>query len=164
MAATRAALARELGVYGQGKSTEILAGRQLEDSLSRAVDDRRAKVLAVRQQQDEGAKLLLELESAQAVYKRALDGYDEIMFASGAKRTNVSLMSRAVPAVTPTRPKKLKYMLAGIMGAVMIGLLAPLAYELLLNRRVRCRDDLERHFGMPVLAELGRRNSWMQRR
>ena len=157
MNATRAALMQEMGAYGDSRSTEIVAGRQLEDSLSRAVDERRSKVSTVRQQQDEGAKLLLELESAQAVYKRALDGYDEIMFASDGKRTNASLMSRAVPAVTPTKPRTVKYMLVGTMAAVLIGLLAPFMYELWLNRRVRCRDDLERHFGMPVLAELGHR-------
>src|SRR5262249_15658396 len=76
VAATRAALRREIGVYGSNNSGQILSDRQLEASLGRAVADQRAKVLAVRQEQDEGAKLLLELESAQAVYKRALDGYD----------------------------------------------------------------------------------------
>ncbi len=55
-------------------------------------------------------------------------------------------------------------MLAGTMAAILIGLLAPLMYELWLNRRIRCRDDLERHFGMPVLAELGHRDGRVRRR
>lgn len=154
--ATRAALRQEVDVYSGDNATQILSGRQLEQSLQRAVDQQRAKVLAVREQQDEGAKLLLELESAQAVYKRALDGYDQIMFASGGKLTNVSLMSQAVPAVTPAKPKKLKILVLGAVGALLIGLLAPLAYEFWLRRRIRCRDDLELDFGMPVLAVLER--------
>ena len=36
----------------------------------------------------------------------------------------------------------------------MLGLGLPLLYELL-NRRVRCRDDVERDHGIPVLIELG---------
>jgi hypothetical protein len=36
----------------------------------------------------------------------------------------------------------------------VLGLGIPLGYELF-NRRVRCRDDLERHHGIPVLAEFG---------
>jgi uncharacterized protein involved in exopolysaccharide biosynthesis len=135
MGATRAALAREVGVYGD-----------------------------VKQQQDNGAKLLLQLESAEAVYKRALDGYDEIMFASDGKRTNVSLISRAAPSVTPTKPPILKYLFAGTLAAILVGLLAPLMYEVWLDRRIRCRDDLERHFGMPVLAELGHRHGRTRRR
>jgi succinoglycan biosynthesis transport protein ExoP len=156
IAATRSALAREIGAYANNNSTQVLAGRQLEKSLGRAVNDQRARDLAVRQQQDEGAKFLLELESAQAVYKRALDGYDQIMFASGGKLTNVSLMSRAIPAVTATKPKKLKYLLAGAVAAAFAGLTGPLVYELWLRRRVRCRDDLERDFGIPVLVEFER--------
>jgi polysaccharide biosynthesis transport protein len=31
-----------------------------------------------------------------------------------------------------------------------------LAYEILVNRRLRCRDDVERDFGIPVLAEFDR--------
>jgi uncharacterized protein involved in exopolysaccharide biosynthesis len=154
--ATRAALQHEIEVYATNNSVQIHSGRELEESLQRALNEQRAKVLAVRQEQDEGAQLLLELESAQAVYKRALDGYDDIMFASGGKLTNVSLMSRAVPAVTPSKPKKLKMMVLGSAGALLAGLLAPLAYEIWLNRRVRCRDDLELEFGMPVLAVLDR--------
>jgi hypothetical protein len=29
----------------------------------------------------------------------------------------------------------------------------PFLYELLLNRRVRCREDVERSFGVPVLMQ-----------
>jgi polysaccharide biosynthesis transport protein len=41
---------------------------------------------------------------------------------------------------------------------LLSGLLAPLAHEMWFNRRVRCRDDLELDFGMPVLAVLDRSN------
>ena len=156
IAATRAALQREIGVYAGNNTTQIRSGRQFEESLQSAVEQQRSKLLAVRQEQDEGAKLLLERESAQAVYKRALDGYDQIMFASGGKLTNVTLMSQAVPAVTPAKPRKLKILVLSAVGALIAGLLVPLAYELWLHRRVRCRDDLELDFGMPVLAVLER--------
>jgi len=36
---------------------------------------------------------------------------------------------------------------------VALGVTGPLFYELLVKRRVRCRDDLERNHGIPVLAE-----------
>jgi uncharacterized protein involved in exopolysaccharide biosynthesis len=154
IAATRAALRREIDLYTSSNSTQVSSGRQLEETLGRAVREERNRLVAVRQQQDQGAKLLLELESAQAVYKRALDGYDQIMFASGGKLTNVSLMSRAAPAVAAAKPRKLKWMLAGVVAACIAGISVPLIYEMGFNRRIRCRDDLERDFGMPVLAEL----------
>jgi succinoglycan biosynthesis transport protein ExoP len=153
IAATQGALRQEIRVYSNNNSTEVVADRQLEEKLQGAVESQRSKLLGVRGLQDEGARLLLELDSAQAVYKRALDGYDQIMFDSGGKLTNVTLMSNATPAVAPARPNKLKLMLLGVPLAIVFGLAAPLAYELWFNRRVRCRDDLERDFGMAVLAE-----------
>jgi len=63
--------------------------------------------LRLREVQGEGGKLALELESAEAVYKRALDGYDQIMFASVGDYTNVSIVNRADPPVgsKPNKPK-----------------------------------------------------------
>jgi hypothetical protein len=37
----------------------------------------------------------------------------------------------------------------------------PVAFELFINRRIRCRDDLERGFGVPVLIELRSTNGRM---
>lgn len=96
----------------------------------------------------------LELESAQAVYKRALDGYDQIMFASLGGYTNVDFVSRATPPPRPSKPKVKILMLLACFAGAGLGVIIPLFYELL-NRRVRCRDDMERDHGIPVLAELG---------
>jgi uncharacterized protein involved in exopolysaccharide biosynthesis len=92
------------------------------------------------------------LESAQAVYKRALDGYDQVMFASLGNYSNVDLISRATPPVKPSKPKIAVFILLGAIAAVSLGLFLPLAYELA-NRRMRCRDDFERDNGVPVLVE-----------
>jgi polysaccharide biosynthesis transport protein len=43
----------------------------------------------------------------------------------------------------------------GCMAAVVLGFGIPLGFELF-HRRVRCRDDVERHHGIPVLVEFGR--------
>jgi hypothetical protein len=40
-----------------------------------------------------------------------------------------------------------------VLAGIFIGLVAPVAYELLVNRRVRSRDDFERDFAIPVLME-----------
>ena len=153
IAATQNSINGEIGTYTRGTASELSAAQLLERKLAGAVSEQRAKVLGVRKFQDEGAKLLLELESAQTVYKRALEGYDQIMAAAGGKYSNVTLVSRAQVPLEAARPKKMKLFLAAALAALLCGLLGPLAYELILNRRVRCRDDLERDLGVPVLAE-----------
>lgn len=146
IAATRRSLAED-------NSSQLVAARQLRQKLAAAVEEQRAKVLGVRKSQDEGTKFVLELESAQSVYKRALDGYDQIMFASGEHHTNVNFVGRALPAMKAIKPNKPKLALVGAFAGLLIGLAAPFAYELVFNRRVRCRDDFERGFGVPVLSE-----------
>ena len=151
----RRSLAAALRSYSANASATLSAAQRLEQSLQRAVAEQRAKVLAGGQLHDEGAKYLLELESSQAVYKRALEGYDQVMFASGGHYTNVGIISRATPPVRPSKPKILTGAILGFMAAFVLGLGLPLGYELF-NRRVRCRDDVERHHGIPVLVEFGR--------
>ena len=123
--ANRKALNTELGVYSGNAAAELEAGQHR-----------------------------LELDSAQSVYKRALDGYDQIMFASLGGYSNIDFVSRAAPPPKPSKPKTGILMLIASIVGLGLGLVLPLAYELI-NRRVRCRDDIERDHGIPVLIELG---------
>lgn len=151
---TRQALDAELGAYRGNAASELASARQLEKKLRAAVEQQRTSVLEVRQLQDDGAKFQLELESAQSVYKRALDGYDQVLFASGGGYSNLSFVSRATPPPKASKPKVALVMLMACLFGTLAGLGLPLAYELM-HRRVRCRDDVERDHGVPVLAELG---------
>lgn len=155
MAATRRVLSEEVRSISSSTSFQLQRARDLEAKYQAALDAERARVLDRRGLQDEGAKLVLELQSAQANYKKALDGYDQIMFASAGNYTDVSLISRADPPAKPAKPNKKKWFLICCAGSIGFGLVWPFAYELLFNRRLRCRDDLERGFGIPVLAQFG---------
>lgn len=154
IALTRQSLAEEKHGVSENLQAELARTKDLERKYAAAVAEQEAKVLSLRQTQDEGSKLMLELESAESVYKRALDGFDQIMFQAVANHTNVSIVSRAVPPLRASKPNKMKLMLMVLLASVGFGVVAPMAYELFLDRRVRCRDDVEREFGVPVLAQL----------
>ncbi len=154
--ATQRNLEAELRSVSSGNSSDLVAARELEAKMRAAVEEQRIKVLGVNKLQDEGTKYELELESAQSVYKRALDGYDQIMFASGGHMANISVVSAAVPPQKATKPNKPKLLILGMLAGIFIGLVAPLVYELLIDRRIRCRDDYERNFELPVLMEFDR--------
>lgn len=154
IAATQRALDAELKAYSSNADAELKAAVQLEAKLQAALDERRARVLQVRSLQDAGAKQQLELDSAQEVYKRALEGYDQVLFASTGGYSNIGFVSRAQPPARPSKPKVALLMVMATALGGFLGLAAPLAWELL-HRRVRCRDDVERDHGVPVLIELG---------
>jgi uncharacterized protein involved in exopolysaccharide biosynthesis len=151
--ATQRNLDSELRGVTSANTSDLAAAQELEAKMRAAVEEQRKKVLGVNKLQDEGMKFELELESAQSVYKRALDGYDQIMFASGGHVANIGVVSRAVPPQKAAKPNKLKLLFLGVMAGIGVGILAPLIYELLINRRIRCRDDFERDFDLPVLME-----------
>jgi uncharacterized protein involved in exopolysaccharide biosynthesis len=151
--ATQASLDRAIKTLSANTDTQLSRAVDLETLLTRAEAAQHTKLLKLRQLQDQGQKLGLELESAQSVYKRALDGYDQIMFASVDHASDATLISRATPPVRPSKPNKIKLLLVGILAAMLFGVAGPMTYELLLNRRLRCREDIERVFGIPVLAQ-----------
>jgi len=152
IAASRSMLAREVDGYSKNAAVNLNSAQQLEQKLERAVAAQREKVLAASKLHDQGARYRLNLDSARAVYKRALDGYDQVMFASLGNYTNVDIVSRATPPVRPSKPRIAMFALLGVLLAGGAALFLPVLYELT-HRRVRCRDDFERDSGVPVLAE-----------
>jgi succinoglycan biosynthesis transport protein ExoP len=147
--ATRRALQREIATVSENGTGEVASSAQQEAKLRKAVDEQRSKLVNIRALQDEGQKLQLELDSAQTVYKRALDSLDQFLFASTA------LVGRASPPLE-SKPSKVMLAVTGGILALLLGMLGPLTYELLFNRRLHCRDDIERNLGLPVLAEFDR--------
>jgi succinoglycan biosynthesis transport protein ExoP len=151
---TRQSLANANHATSANTEAELARTKELERKYVQAVAEQEAKVLKLRQAQDEGSKLVLELESAKSVYKQALDGFDQIMFQAVATHANVSVVSRAVPPLRASKPNKNKLMLMALAAGLGLGVGIPLGYGLIFARRLRCRDDVERDFGIAVLAQL----------
>jgi uncharacterized protein involved in exopolysaccharide biosynthesis len=136
-------------------SQRLSDARKLESRLQAEVNAERNRLLDRRELQDEGAKLVLEKKLAEDAYSQALRGLDQIQFASQGNYQDVTLVSRAVPPVRASKPNKLKLFAAALAAGFFLALGGPFAYELLLNRRIRCRDDLERGFRIVTLAQFG---------
>lgn len=154
VATMRQSLASEQAAIGANARGRLKSARELEAGLERDVAAERKKVLGVQTLGDEGARLLLELDSAQAVYKKALDGYDQIMFASSSQSTPTSIISRATPPAKASKPSRVRLVLMGLVAGLGLGLIVPILFDLLLHRRVLCRDDIEYGAGVRVLGEL----------
>jgi succinoglycan biosynthesis transport protein ExoP len=146
IAATRASL---------GDEERSLSGtHELERKYAAAVAEQEAKVARLRDAQEQGSKLLLELDSANTVYKHALDGFDQIMFQAVANHANITVVGHAVAPFMASKPNKKKLFIIALLAALGVGVGGPLGYEFFIDRRLRCRDDMEREFGIPVLAQL----------
>ncbi|HLK71522.1 MAG TPA: GNVR domain-containing protein, partial [Steroidobacteraceae bacterium] len=152
--ATQRELNMALGSLTNNIGTQLSRTRALENELRQAIAAQSTKVMQLRQVQDQGAKLALELQSAQTVYKQALDGFDQVKFDTVHNFANVNLVSHAGIPVQPTKPKKMQLLLMALLASIAAGVALPFLYELWIDRRVRCRDDLERGLGIRVLARM----------
>lgn len=155
IAATQRSIDGEMRLNTGNTHTQIQSARSLEAQLRAAAAAERQRLLASRKLQAEASRYELELESAQTMYKQALDHSDTIALASDGGYNNVFSVSPASPPLKPSQPKPALNVLIGLFAGTFLGFLAPLGYEFY-NRRVRCRDDLDRDFGLPVLVELDR--------
>lgn len=150
--ATRRALSAEIGSYTGNAATELTSARQLEAKLEAATQEQRKKVIAERQLKDEREKYKLELESARTAYRRALDGYDQVSREASSDYNNVRFVSRATPPTKASGRRTRVSLVIAAMAGLFLGVLGPLVYGLI-DRRVRCRDDIERDYGIPVIVE-----------
>ena len=106
-----------------------------------------------RSLQDEGARYLRELESAKRAYQQALDEYDRLQLGTRNDQSSANVASRATPPLNPSSPKTVVNLILALILGGGLAVTACFVIELL-NRRVRCRDDVERDLDLPVLAEL----------
>ena len=150
--ANAASLEAALATYSKAASSDLIVSGSEVSALERAVQVQREKVLRDQSYHDQSAKYQLELDSAQSVYKRALDGFDQAKFATSGGTSNLSIAARARPPVKADKPNPIKYMALGLMLGLALGCITPFALELP-NRRIRCVDDLEKSLGIPVLVE-----------
>ena len=91
-------------------ATELQRARALEAQYAAALAAQRQSVVELRDLQGQGGRLVLELESAQSVYKDALAGYEQAMFTSVDKFTNLRVISRAAPPVSSSKTKKREWL------------------------------------------------------
>jgi polysaccharide biosynthesis transport protein len=152
---TRHLLEGEVASISSNRQMSLSHARQLVTQYQAAVEAQRARMVERRSLQEQGSALNLQLKSAQAAYSKALEGFETNRIGTAAATGHISLVEGATPAVKATKPNKPKLFIMALLAGLAIGLGWPFAYELLVDRRLRCRDDLERTFGMPVLAQFG---------
>lgn len=150
---TQGAIRRETSTYSGSAQATLRRAEQQVKQLQTEVANQRDKVLEVRRLQEEGGRYTRELEAAKVVYDQALNGYDQILLASGSQYTNVKVVAPATEPLKPSKPKSLAYLFMVMVMGGGLGVGMPVIYEFF-NRRIRCADDLERDFGVPVLVEL----------
>jgi polysaccharide biosynthesis transport protein len=152
LAALREKLQAELRRITGSFATTLAVAKNTEASVKAAIEAQKMKLLQMKSDRDRLAMLQQEVDAA----KKALDAVSsraqQSRFDSEVTRTNVSVLTPAVPPLEPSFPKFVLYTLLSIPAGAVLGLAAAFGIEMV-DRRIRCAADLV-EFESPVLAVL----------
>jgi polysaccharide biosynthesis transport protein len=126
--------------------------------VKRDLDEQRARVLRMKAVRDEGQVLVREVENAQRTFESLVARFNQTSLESQSTQSFASVLSVALPPVTPSSPK----LLLNTALAVFVGTLLAVGVALMLemtDRRVRAPEDVVASLELPVLGLLPKPSS-----
>ncbi|MHB1098805.1 MAG: chain length determinant protein EpsF [Burkholderiales bacterium] len=158
----RKKLAHEMSNARTGVNTTMRVSQQREGDLRASLAAQKAKVLALKQQRDEGSVLARDVESAQRAYDMALQRATQTRMESKSDQTDVAVLNPAIPPLKASSPKMLLNVVLAMAGGMLLAMAFALLAELL-DRRLRSEEDFVDILGAPVLAFLKSESDTQQR-
>jgi len=150
--ALRAAVAQQRAAGRQAQTTTNPA-----DQVAALYSAQRAKVLANRGKVAEARRLAADVAVLTTRYNEAAARAGQLEQQAQSTDAGLSPLGMAVAPQAPVSPNRPLIILASVLAGLIMGFATAMAVELL-NRRVRCSDDLG-GLGVPVLGAMPSSNS-----
>jgi chain length determinant protein EpsF len=151
IASLRARLQSETVKVTSGVGVTNSINRQREAEIRGAYEAQRQKVLRLKEQRDEAAVFLREVDNAQKAYDGVMARLNQTALESQSNTTNVVTLNSATEPSDPSSPKLLRNTLMALVGGTLLALGLVLVLELM-NRKVRSLDDVTQLVGVPVIG------------
>lgn len=126
-----------------------------EAEIRGSLEAQRGKVAKMKEQRDEAAVLIKDVEAAQRAFDAVAQRLTQSSLESQSSQTNISVLT---PATEPAEHSSPKILLNTLL-AIFLGTLLAVGFALLrelMDRRVRSLEDLTEVLGVPVLGSLPR--------
>lgn len=149
----------------QAQSTRVSGSLGVNNKVNQArvaqlngeIQAQRTKLLHLKDQRDEAAVLLRDVQNAQRTYDAVLARVNQTSLESQNTQTNVSVMKQATTPAFPSSPRTLLNLAVAIVLGGLLGIALMLARELL-DRRMRTIEDIVEGLRQPLLVVLPRPN------
>jgi chain length determinant protein EpsF len=129
--------------------------QQREGDMRQALAQQKERVLASKQQRDEAAMLMREVEGAQRVYDASLQRLAQNRLEAQTNQSNAFVLTPASVPGEASSPKTGLYISLSAVLGVLLGLAVAVLMEVL-DQRVRCAADVESALRIPCLGSLPR--------
>lgn len=155
-------LAAELKTASRGIGATAGAARQRYSELGGAFARQKDKVLELKQQREEANLLARDVENAQRIYDSALQRYGQSRMEAQSIQTDISVLNPAIAPTTSSYPKVLLNIMLSLFLGTLLGVGIGFLVELL-DRRVRSGLDIAAGLDIPVLAEVRKKGSRLEK-
>ncbi len=163
LAELRANLAQESAFVASSLSNTRSVSSGKERALANAIEAQKKKLLELRTERDQLAVLQRDVDAAKHAYDAVAARYTQASLESQATQTNVSILSPAVEPLEASSPRIMRYTAMAVFFGLLAGLGAAFLWEML-DRRVRCVEDVSDMLQMPVLGVVQRDRGMKRRR
>ncbi len=153
LATLRVKLDTEMRRVSASVSTSDDINRQREAQIQGALAAQKTRVLQLNRDRDQLNVLKRNVDSAQRAYDVILARADQTSIEAQVNQANVVVLNPASVPAAPSKPRVLMNILVSVFLGVVLGAGAGFLIELL-NRRVRCADDLSDVLDMPMLGQV----------
>jgi protein tyrosine kinase modulator len=151
LASMRSRMAAESSRVGSAADSSVAASKSREKELQQAMNDQKARVLALTKQRGELNLLQRDVDAAQKAYDVVNASASQAHLQSLSNQTNVMRLASAVEPLDPSGLSPSLSLLVAAVGGVLLALATVLLLELL-NRRIRSVEDLSAVTRLPILA------------
>jgi len=153
IAEIRQQIAAETRRVSGGTSTQSRGSGQKVAALQALVDEQRKRLLTLRSDRDQVDVYKRDVDTAQRAYELVSSRVGTFTLESQNNQANTRLLSPAIEPLYPSRPKVMVGVVGSVLGGLVLGIVAALAWELL-DRRVRDPEDMMVTMGVPVIGVL----------
>lgn len=124
---------------------------QHADSLQGQFQAQQRQVLEMKRHRDVLGSYQRQLDSVRSIYNSAIQKYDEILMASSVNSPSLAVLRWAEAPFSHSKPILRTNLLMSLPSGLLLGLCLAFVAEMAI-RRVRCLDDMQREFDIPVLG------------
>ena len=151
LAELRANLETESRHVAASFTTTRSVSAEKEQALKRSIEAQKRKLLELRNERDQLAVLQRDVDAAKSAYDAVAARYTQATLESQATQTNVSVLSPAVEPLEASSPRVMRYTAMAVFFGLLGGFGLAFLWEML-DRRVRCPEDVSDMLQMPVLG------------
>jgi len=144
-------LAQQIATVQKTVQSTAQVSRQSMADMQAAVRAQQQRLISDNTLKAEGQFLVQQATNAQKLYDATLRSYQESQMLSKSDQTDITVLSRAVPPLTPTGPRALITVAIGGLLGLFLGISVALVIEQL-QRKVRSVQEVIDLTGAPLLG------------